>query len=37
MWFFLTVKQNRFVKNAYRDYFGVKLGDQDKPFVPHVC
>ena len=26
-----------FVKKAYRDYFGVKLGDQDKPFAPHVC
>ena len=26
-----------FVKKAYRDYFGVKLGDQDKPFILHVC
>ena len=26
-----------FVKKAYRDYFGVKLGDQNKPFAPHVC
>ena len=25
-----------FVKKAYRGYFGVKLGDQDKPFAPHV-
>ena len=26
-----------FVKKAYHYYFGVKLGDQDKPFTPHVC
>ena len=26
-----------FVKKAYHDYFGVKLGDQDKPFAPHIC
>ena len=26
-----------FMKKAYCDYFGVKLGDQDKPFAPHVC
>ena len=26
-----------FVKKAYRSYFGIKLGDQDKPFAPHVC
>ena len=25
-----------FVKKAYRGYFGVKLGDQDKAFAPHV-
>ena len=25
-----------FVKKAYHDYFGVKLGDQDKPFAVHV-
>ena len=25
-----------FVKKAYHAYFGVKLGDQDKPFAPHV-
>ena len=26
-----------FVKKAYEAYFQVKLGDQDKPFAPHVC
>ena len=26
-----------FVKKAYRDYFGIILGDQDKPFTPQVC
>ena len=26
-----------FVKKAYCNYFGVKLGDRDKPFTPHVC
>ena len=26
-----------FLKKAYRDYLGVKLGDQDKSFTPHVC
>ena len=26
-----------FVKKAYFDYFGVKLGDQDKPFAPCIC
>ena len=25
-----------FVKKAYRNYFGVKLEDQDKPFTPHI-
>ena len=25
-----------FVKKAYRDYFGVKLGAQDKAFAPHI-
>ena len=25
------------VKKAYDDYFGVKQGDQDKPFVLHIC
>ena len=25
-----------FVKKAYHDYFGVKLGDQDKPIALHV-
>ena len=26
-----------FVKNAYHAYFGMKQGDQDKPFAPHIC
>ena len=26
-----------FVKKSYHAYFGVKLGDQDKPFAPHIC
>ena len=26
-----------FVKMAYQTYFGVKLGDQDKPFAPYIC
>ena len=26
-----------FMKKAYHNYFGVKLGDQDKPFTPHIC
>ena len=30
-------KTTDFVKKTYDDYFGVKLGDQDKPFVPLVC
>ena len=39
---FALVKQGRditdFVKKAYRVYFGVKLGDQDKNWAPHkVC
>jgi hypothetical protein len=25
------------VKTAYFHYFGVKVGDQDKPWAPHVC
>lgn len=28
---------NQFVKLAYHQYFGVKLGDQEKPFAPHIC
>ena len=36
-----TLKPNRnhvtsFIKRAYLAYFGVKLGDQDKPWVPHI-
>ena len=30
-------KTTDFVKKAYRDYFGVMLEDQDKPFTPHDC
>ena len=30
-------KINNFVKKAHCNYFGVKLGDQDKPFTPHIC
>ena len=30
-------KATDFLKNVYIDYFEVKLGDQDKPFAPHVC
>ena len=30
-------KITNFVKKVYRDYFGVKVGDQDKPFAPYVC
>ena len=26
-----------FMKKVYRDYFGIKLEDQIKPFAPHVC
>ena len=26
-----------FVKKAHHDYFGVKLGNRDKPFTPRVC
>ena len=26
-----------FVKKVYCNYFGVKQGDQDKPFAPHIC
>ena len=25
-----------FVRKAYFAYFGIKLGDQEKPWVPHV-
>lgn len=25
-----------FIKNAYHAYFGVKLGDQDKAWLPHI-
>ena len=25
-----------FVCKAYHAYFGIKLGDQDKPWAPHV-
>lgn len=26
-----------FVKTCYYAYFGMKLGDQDKDFAPHIC
>ena len=32
----LIKKITDFVKKAYRDYFEIKLGDQDKPFAPFV-
>ncbi len=25
------------MKKSYHAYFGVKVGDQDKMFAPHVC
>ena len=31
------VKITDFVKKTYQAYFGVKLGDQDKSFAPHIC
>ena len=39
MWFFLTAKKIiiDFVKKVYCNYFGFKLGDQDKPVAPYVC
>ena len=24
-------------QKCYRAYFGIKLGDQDKSFAPHIC
>ena len=37
MGFFRTVKQKSLtLKKAFRDYFGVIKGDQDKPFTPHI-
>ena len=30
-------KITSFVKKCYHAYFGMKLGDQDKPFAPHIC
>ena len=26
-----------FVKRCYYAFFGMKLGDQDKSFAPHIC
>ena len=26
-----------FIKKTYKAYFGIHLGDQDKPFAPHIC
>ena len=31
------VKIAKFVEKAYYAYFGVKLGDQNKPCAPHVA
>ena len=36
-----TIVPNRnqvtsFIKHAYHSYFGIKLGDQDKAWVPHM-
>ena len=33
----LQAKITDFMKKAYSDHFGVKLGDQDKPFTSHIC
>ena len=30
-------KITHFVNRSYCNYFGIKWGDQDKPFAPHVC
>ena len=37
--FKITDERNRvteFIQKAYHAYFGVQLGDQDKPWAPHV-
>ena len=36
---FLNQKSNitPFIKKTYKAYFGMHLGDQDKPFAPHIC
>lgn len=38
---FVPIRQQRniteFVKKAYYAYFGIKLGDQDKPWAPHTA
>ena len=34
MWSFTSSKITDVVKKVYGDYFGVKLGDQDKQFTP---
>ena len=26
-----------FIKKTYKNYLGMHLGDQDKPFAPHIC
>jgi hypothetical protein len=40
LWEFCGKKQRQnmtsFVKTAYFAYFGIKLGDQDKPWAPHT-
>ena len=30
-------KITNFVKKTYQAYFGIELGDQDKPFASHIC
>ena len=32
----LYYEETNFVCKAYHAYFGIKLGDQDKPWAPHV-
>ena len=36
---FLAQKRNLtpLVKTAYYHYFGIKIGDQDKSWAPHIC
>ena len=30
-------KLTKYVKVAYKHYFGCKIGDQDKAWAPHIC
>jgi hypothetical protein len=35
---YLRLKITGFIRKVYYAYFGVELGDQDKPWAPHtVC